>query len=103
MSWWAGIEFLLSQRGDGRFYVGKPVVMEAQEPAVASDPTFRLDMEQAQTLMDDLWNCGLRPTEGAGSAGALAATQRHLDDMRRLVFDRETFCQSSPKPSPDGR
>ena len=37
-------------------------------------------------LMDDLWQCGLRPSEGTGSAGALAATQKHLDDMRKLVF-----------------
>lgn len=40
-------------------------------------------------LIDDLWTAGLRPTEGAGSAGALAATQRHLQDMRALVFDKE--------------
>lgn len=41
----------------------------------------------AQMLMDELWRCGLRPTEGTGSAGSLAATERHLADMRRLVFD----------------
>lgn len=49
-------------------------------------PAFPLRFEHAQELMDDLWACGLRPTEGAGSAGALAATQRHLEDMRTLVF-----------------
>lgn len=48
--------------------------------------TTRLTPEAAQELMDSLWQCGLRPSEGAGSAGALAATQRHLDDMRALVF-----------------
>jgi hypothetical protein len=36
--------------------------------------------------MDQLWQCGLRPSEGTGSAGSLAATQRHLEDMRALVF-----------------
>jgi hypothetical protein len=35
-----------------------------------------------------LWNCGLRPTEGSGSAGSLAATQRHLDDMRTVAFHK---------------
>lgn len=39
----------------------------------------------AQHLMDMLWQCGLRPTEGAGSAGSLAATQAHLKDMRAIV------------------
>ena len=50
------------------------------------EPFARIDKEQAQLLMDDLWNCGIRPTEGTGSAGAMAATERHLEDMRRLVF-----------------
>ena len=43
---------------------------------------------EAQALMDRLWKAGFRPTEGAGSAGALGATQHHLEDMRTLVFDR---------------
>jgi len=50
------------------------------------EPTARLTEEQAQQLMDGLWDCGIRPTEGKGSAGQLAATQKHLDDMRTLVF-----------------
>jgi len=41
--------------------------------------------EMAQELMDSLWQCGIRPSEGSGSAGSLAATQGHLLDMRKLV------------------
>jgi hypothetical protein len=41
---------------------------------------------EAQALMDRLWTCGFRPTEGKGSAGALAATEQHLQDMRRIAF-----------------
>jgi hypothetical protein len=52
------------------------------------DPSLVLPIDDAQRLMDELWNCGLRPTEGSGSAGALAATQRHLEDMRALVFQK---------------
>ena len=58
-------------------------VREGDTPPVA----LRLDDCQAQELMDRLWAAGLRPTEGKGSAGAFAATERHLEDMRRLVFD----------------
>jgi len=45
-----------------------------------------LRTQQAQTLMDDLWNAGLRPSEGSGSAGAMAAVQQHLADMRKIAF-----------------
>ena len=55
------------------------------------EPTFSLDMEEAQELMDNLWQLGLRPTEGTGSAGSLAATERHLEDMRKLVFDKDLY------------
>lgn len=48
-------------------------------------PTLRLYLTEAQQLMDEFWRCGLRPSEGSGSAGSLAATERHLADMRRLV------------------
>lgn len=48
--------------------------------------TMRIDPGTAQLLMDDLWRCGLRPTEGQGSAGALAATQTHLKDMQTIAF-----------------
>jgi len=58
-------------------------VREGGLPPVA----LRLSDCQAQELMDRLWAAGIRPTEGKGSAGALAATERHLEDMRRLVFE----------------
>lgn len=38
----------------------------------------------AQVLMDTLWNCGIRPTEGAGTAGTMAAAQAHLQDLRSI-------------------
>jgi hypothetical protein len=52
----------------------------------SGNPTLQIDDTRAQQLMDDLWTCGLRPTEGAGSAGALAATQQHLKDMQAIAF-----------------
>jgi hypothetical protein len=45
-----------------------------------------LDATEAQALMDDLWTCGVRPTEAAGSAGQAAAMQRHIDDLRAVLF-----------------
>jgi len=45
-----------------------------------------VSMEFAQQLMDQLWDCGLRPAEGAGSAGSLKATENHLKDMQTLAW-----------------
>lgn len=53
------------------------------------EPSLQLSETQAQHLIDQLWACGLRPVEAAGSAGSLAATQAHLQDKRRLVFKEE--------------
>ncbi len=67
----------------------EPVTLTASNPDDAyrvRKSTCALTDEAAQQLMDELWRCGLRPTEGSGSAGSLAATERHLEDMRALVF-----------------
>lgn len=45
-----------------------------------------LSLDEAQQLMDGLYAAGVRPSEGQGSAGAMKATERHLEDMRSLVF-----------------
>lgn len=58
------------------------------EPGTIISPTFKLEMTEAQSAMDRLWQCGIRPTEGRGSAGSLEATEGHLKDMRAIVFDK---------------
>ena len=57
-----------------------------QDECLAQVPAFTVGDESAQAFMDELWRAGFRPTEGSGSAGSLAATERHLQDMRALVF-----------------
>ena len=59
---------------------------KTKEDCEPGPTTCTLSMTAAQKLIDSLWNCGLRPTEGTGSAGAMAAVQKHLEDMRSLVF-----------------
>jgi hypothetical protein len=76
--------------GSGNQYVAEPLTLRPVDKNMAIDrPTAQLTRAEAQELIDGLWQCGLRPSEGSGSAGALAATQRHLDDMRTLVFDKK--------------
>jgi hypothetical protein len=66
----------------------KDIVLEKidEHDCIAPAPSFHLEPEQAQTLLDDLWQCGVRPTEGAGTAGSMRATERHLEDMRAIAF-----------------
>lgn len=72
---------------DGSVDVAKFITYERMELGlVAAEPLLKLDMHAAQNLMDELWHCGLRPSEGSGSAGSLAATERHLADMQKIAF-----------------
>lgn len=74
---------------NGQWAIMQPVdfkVLTEQEAYLEQRPAFEMSCEDCQGLMDELWNVGIRPTEGTGSAGSLAATERHLADMRALVF-----------------
>lgn len=63
------------------------LVFSPVEPGVFSEPAALLDEAELQVLMDSLWDAGVRP-RSVGSAGHLAATESHLKDMQKLVFDR---------------
>jgi hypothetical protein len=55
-----------------------------ESEAIQPQEQITLPLETAQELMDSLWQCGLRPSEGSGSAGSLKATENHLKDMQEL-------------------
>lgn len=77
--------------------------VEQTDDSVLHHPAVQFRREEAQRLMDELWKVGLRPSEGSGSAGQLAAVQTHLNDMRGLVahyaslpFDGKTLGVTKP-------
>lgn len=85
--------------GDAPEQVLEPLKFRAmtdEDLNLVSVPAATISNDSAQQLMDELWRCGLRPTEGTGSAGSLAATERHLADMRTLVFNKDF--NKDPKP-----
>ena len=92
--WRSAVEIYIRDR-DGKTRV-KDIVLERMEEGVLAAPSFTLDEITAQQLMDDLWHCGLRPTDGAGTAGAMRAVERHLEDMRTLVFKPHTKAEQKP-------
>lgn len=82
--------YIVQRHREGGFALAEPLTMKEVPIGLSVDqPTCCISINEAQALMDDLWTCGLRPTEGAGSAGAMAAVQKHLEDMRLLVFDKK--------------
>ena len=84
--WHSAVELFVTD-SDRRSRV-KSVVLESVEEGAAYPSSFTIDTDKAQVLMDDLWNCGLRPTEGSGSAGALRAVEHHLEDMRKIALKK---------------
>lgn len=80
---------------DGKTKV-KQIILEESDQRFEQEPSFILSLDNAQLLMDDLWHAGMRPTEGTGSAGAMRAVERHLEDMRKIAFDQ--LNQKHPTP-----
>lgn len=74
-----GAGVTVTERADVRW-------QEYAEGMGAPEPFATMDPDDAQAFMDRLWDLGLRPTGAAGSAGQLGAVERHLADMRTLVF-----------------
>ena len=84
-----GIQVYARFQSGNQWGYAKPIEIEIPErKGDLMPPMMTLENQAAQSLMDQLWHCGLRPSEGSGSAGALAATQQHLDDMRAIAFKK---------------
>lgn len=68
--------------------VCKQIVFEEIDEGTFFGPSCRLCLDEAQELMDSLWNCGLRPTQSRSSIGQTEAIVKHLDDMRAIAFSQ---------------
>lgn len=79
---------LRAKTHEGKVYMASLSWQEIDEHDFAFEPqpTFVLHRTQAQVLMDDLWAAGVRPTEGAGSAGAMREAQEHISTLRKVVY-----------------
>lgn len=75
------------RHADGSLAIAKPLTLEVHPPdqALPDVPAFQLDDTAAQDLIDELWHLGIRPSEGHGSTGQLAAVEKHRDHLTRLL------------------
>jgi hypothetical protein len=85
------IDLRLAVVDGAKVTVATNLILTTQDEGADFPPLMTMGSDMGQQLMDQLWECGLRPSEGAGSAGQMTAVQAHLNDMRRLVFQE-------PKP-----
>lgn len=85
--WSQRLELLAFERSGSTMSRACPLTWIENNPHERlEEPTMVLEISAAQGLMDELWRCGLRPSEGSGSAGSLAATERHLKDMQTVAM-----------------
>ena len=75
--------------GDKGVSCAKPLTFEkTEEGAMMPEPTFKIGGDEVQWLMDEMWRSGIRPTE-VGTAGQVDSIKYHLEDMRKLVFEKK--------------
>lgn len=74
----------------GDFVNGIPLygVLDWKEREINSVPPreayITITQEIAQTLMDELWNCNIRPTD-VGTAGHVASVTEHKNELSSIV------------------
>ena len=87
--WNSGISLYARKITEGMGVVmARPLELSQYDQGSIAEPFAMIGIQEAQQLIDELWQCGLRPSEGTGSAGSLKATETHLDDMRKIVFKK---------------
>ena len=80
----------LFNQGSKELFVGK-LAFEKIERGFILEPLLRIDDEQASTLKilaEDLWKNGIKPQESVSTQGQLQAIDNHLQDMRKITFNK---------------
>lgn len=98
-----GFEFFIESEQQGNCFLAHPIIMtKVEQLDTYQQPTFTVNRKEAdqffQKLIDTLWSMGIRPTGAKATDEQIAAINRHLQDMRRLVFYGPRL-----RDKPDGR
>ena len=86
-------EFLFCEVRNGKLFIAKPIEpleFHEHEEFKIIDPTFTVSNLQAipmlQAFAETLDKQGIKTDKDAKIQGTLEATNKHLEDMRKLVF-----------------
>lgn len=59
-----------------------------QEKEKAVEPFLKISGQAAQSLMNQLFECGIRPNGDFGTPGHLKALENHVSDLRKIAFKK---------------
>jgi hypothetical protein len=80
-----GFDLFLIAPGDaGNVNVATELVFTEVEQGMVWPPSLAISRQAMQSLFDDLWNAGMRPSREDVSVGALQAAQAHIDSLKRI-------------------
>lgn len=83
------IGFVVYRKLDvGKYEIAEPLLFKPKQPGemLTGNEVAMLTADEAQEAMDSLWEAGIRPSQGKGSAGQLEAVQSHVKDLRKIAF-----------------
>jgi hypothetical protein len=77
-----GVDLVAIQTWGDRQAVARPVefIMDTKEPHTAiGEPTLTLEVDSARSLLQALWDAGLRPADWSSPDGEINALRKHVD------------------------
>ena len=74
--------YVWARQPNGELFAARPVVFEPVDETLMREPTLYLSLENANSLMDDLWRAGVRPTNIRNQSEIVNAKDRHIEDLR---------------------
>ena len=87
-----GIEvFMIKEDRDGRNYVTFEYKLEPIDNTHETHshlPSLFFTYDEADELMTELWNAGIRPANGTGAGAHVDALKDHLKDLRKITFNK---------------
>lgn len=71
--------------GTNKISIVKDIVFEEVEVGTYPNSSLMISTENAQYILDQLWNNGLRPSYGHDDKGVVSAKSEHITDLRGYV------------------